>query len=75
MVYNTATEKTLICNLELSMRTINALDAGGYKIMDQLLSATHIDLLCLPNFGRKCLNEIKTVLEINKFKLGQNNGS
>jgi DNA-directed RNA polymerase alpha subunit len=52
-----------IKNLEFSIRTQNVLDGLGIKTVNQLTELTELDLLRVRNCGKKCLQEIKQVLD------------
>lgn len=52
----------------LSIRTVNALRRGGIETVAQLLQRSSIDLLRLPEIGRKALRDIEGVL--SAFGLG-----
>lgn len=58
-----------IKNLPLSVRTINCLDNEGIEIVSELMNKTDSELLKIPNFGRRSLNEVKDVLAKLQFKL------
>lgn len=45
----------------LSVRSFNALRCAGYRTMEQVCDAHDYELLRIPNFGRKSLNEVKAV--------------
>ena len=70
MLEHWATEAALIlardtsdlAELKLTGRTIASLLNGDVFTISQLVSCTENDLLKLPNFGRKSLNEVKQVL-------------
>jgi len=49
--------------LELSVRSYNCLEAAGIKTIRDLVQKTESDMLKYRNFGRKSLNEIKTILK------------
>jgi hypothetical protein len=49
--------------LEWSVRVSNRLKEAGIETLGQLRQWTDVELLMLPNFGRKSLNEIKEMLE------------
>ncbi len=48
--------------LELSVRSYNCLEAAGIKTIRDLIQKTEAEMLKYRNFGRKSLNEIKTLL-------------
>jgi hypothetical protein len=52
-----------IADLELSVRSNNCLKAASIETLDELLSWKPEQLMELPNFGRKCLNEITNVVQ------------
>lgn len=56
-----------LCHLKLSFRTRNCLKNCGINNMKQLLSLTERDLLYIPNFGRKSLNELRELIAPRKF--------
>jgi len=49
--------------LELSVRSYNCLEAAGIKTIRDLVQKSESDMLKYRNFGRKSLNEIKTILK------------
>jgi DNA-directed RNA polymerase subunit alpha len=49
--------------LELSVRSYNCLEAAGIKTIRDLVQKTESEMLKYRNFGRKSLNEIKTILK------------
>lgn len=63
-----------IDDLRLTTRTANCLKGGIFPIyyITDLIQRTEDDLLCIPNLGRKALNEIKVVLAIRGLVLGMN---
>ena len=56
--------------LELSVRTDNGLKEGNIFLIGDLIQASEAELLRIPNFGRKSLNEIKEVLATKGLHLG-----
>jgi hypothetical protein len=48
----------MIAEMELSVRSYNCLKAASISTLEELLSWKPSELMKLPNFGRKCLNEI-----------------
>ena len=48
--------------LELSVRSFNCLEAAGIKTIRDLVQKTEQEMLKYRNFGRKSLNEIKSIL-------------
>jgi hypothetical protein len=57
-------------DLELSIRSANGLKSDNIKYVGQLVQKTEAELLRLPNFGRKVVNEIKAVLAQMNLHLG-----
>ena len=51
-----------INELELSFRTMNTLKSNGINTVEDIVIRADRELLSLPNFGKKSLNEIKVVL-------------
>jgi len=51
-----------ISEMDLSVRTYNCLKAASIETLDDLLSWKPSQLMELPHFGRKCLNEITEVV-------------
>jgi len=49
--------------LELSVRSYNCLEAAGIKIIRDLVQKSESEMLKYRNFGRKSLNEIKSILK------------
>lgn len=49
--------------LELSVRSYNCLEAAGIKTIRDLVQKTESEMLKYRNFGRKSLNEIKSILK------------
>lgn len=58
-----------ISELELSVRTHNALREKNITTVGDLISCDELDLLSIKNFGKKCLQEIKSILESEGLKL------
>ena len=61
-----------IQELELSIRVMNALIQNDIKTVGDLVQTAPTQLLRIPNFGRKSLNEIKEVLGSMSLELGMN---
>lgn len=59
-----------IDELELSARSANCLKAAKVTTIGQLVSMTEEEMMDLPNFGKKSLEEIKVLLEAQKLNLG-----
>ena len=59
-----------IQELELSIRVMSVLLNNGTTTVGLLVNQTESDLLRLPNFGRKSLNEVKEVLCGMSLELG-----
>jgi hypothetical protein len=55
----------------ISVRTYNCLKNEGIRYIGELVQKSEDELLRTPNFGRKSLNEIKTVLAEIGLDLGQ----
>ena len=55
--------------LELSVRSANCLQNASIDYIYQLVQKTDQDMLPFKNFGRKCLNEIKTALAERNLSL------
>lgn len=58
-----------VSELEFTIRTANALRDGGIVTVRDLIQKTDQELLRIPNFGRKSLNEVKAVLECMHLRL------
>jgi DNA-directed RNA polymerase subunit alpha len=56
--------------LELSVRAANCLKAANISTIGELVSLTEPDLLQFHNFGKKSLDEIKSMLETMGLSLG-----
>jgi Bacterial RNA polymerase, alpha chain C terminal domain len=56
--------------LELSIRTANCLKNDNIVYVGELAQKTEADMVRMPNFGRKSLNEIKEVLAQMGLRLG-----
>lgn len=60
-----------LCGKSLSVRTYHVFEKCNITSLAQLCSLREIDLLRLPNFGRKSLNELKEVLAEDGLKLSE----
>lgn len=67
------TTSTPIGECGLSTRAVGALRAGGIEHLEQVLMKSEAELLRLPNFGRKYLNELRELLAQKwpYFRVGQ----
>jgi DNA-directed RNA polymerase alpha subunit len=61
--------KKLVSELPLTVRTARCLEAEEIVHLGDLIQKSETDLLRIPNFGRKCLNEVKEVLELMELGL------
>jgi hypothetical protein len=52
---------TILADCELSSRTFNALTHAGYRTIGEVAVMSDADLLSIPAFGRRCLNEIRDI--------------
>lgn len=59
-----------ISEFELSVRSMNCLSNAGIKTLKDLVKKSQSDLLSIPNFGKRCLNEMNQLLESQDLKLG-----
>ncbi len=65
----------------LSVRTTNCLDEQGITTVEDLLQCRRADLLAIPNFGEKTLEEVYAALEklgfvrVDRRKPESGNGS
>ncbi len=59
----------LIDDLDLGVRSLNCLKREGIETVGDLMARSEQELMCLPNFGRKSLDEVRERLEENKLKL------
>jgi DNA-directed RNA polymerase subunit alpha len=60
--------------LELSVRAANCLKAAEIRTIGELVSKTEAEMLSFNNFGRKSLDEIKSILETMGLSLGMDVG-
>ncbi len=59
--------------LELSVRAANCLKAANIRTIGELVSRTESEMLKFHNFGKKSLDEIKSVLASMGLSLGEDN--
>lgn len=57
-----------ISDLEFSVRVSNIFKNAGVELVGDILDKTDSELLLLPNFGRRSLNEVKEVLKHFGYK-------
>lgn len=62
--------KKSVNELELSVRSMNALKYQNILYVEDLVEKTEGELLRQPNFGRKSLNEIREALKMTGSRLG-----
>jgi DNA-directed RNA polymerase subunit alpha len=62
--------KTPISELELSVRSANCLREAKIKTIGDLVKKTEQEMLKYRNFGKKSLNEIKSILEKMDLQFG-----
>lgn len=60
--------------LELSVRAANCLKAAEIKTIGELVAHSETEMLAFHNFGKKSLDEIKSILETMGLSLGMNVG-
>jgi DNA-directed RNA polymerase subunit alpha len=60
--------------LELSVRAANCLKAADIRTIGDLVTRTEAEMLSFHNFGRKSLDEIKSILETMGLSLGMGAG-
>ncbi len=56
--------------LELSVRSANCLKNDGINYVGELVQKSEAEMLRTPNFGRRCLNEIKELLAASGLHFG-----
>jgi DNA-directed RNA polymerase alpha subunit len=61
---------THIDELELTVRSSNCLKGAGVYCIGDLIHMTEIEVLKLPNMGRRSVNEVKEALATLGLKLG-----
>lgn len=59
-----------VSELELSVRSANCLKNANITLIGELVQKTESEMLKTKNFGRKSLNEIKSILEEMNLSLG-----
>jgi DNA-directed RNA polymerase subunit alpha len=59
----------LIDDLDLGVRSLNCLKREGIETVGDLIGKSEQELMCIPNFGRKSLDEVRERLEKNNMKL------
>jgi DNA-directed RNA polymerase subunit alpha len=59
----------LIDDLDLGVRSLNCLKREGIETVGDLIARSEQDLMCIPNFGRKSLDEVRERLESNNLRL------
>jgi len=59
----------LIDDLDLGVRSLNCLKREGIETVGDLLSRSEQELMCIPNFGRKSLDEVMERLRENNMRL------
>jgi len=59
-----------VSELELSVRSANCLKNANIELIGELVQKTETEMLKTKNFGRKSLNEIKSMLEEMDLSLG-----
>ncbi len=67
--------ETSIAEIGLSVRTTNCLDEQGIATVGDLLKCKRSDLLNIPNFGEKTLEEVFNALEKLGFLRVERRGS
>ena len=62
-------EDTPIEELELGVRSYNCLKREGVETIGDLIAKSDQELMCIPNFGRKSIEEVRERLAKNNLKL------
>lgn len=62
--------RSKVTDFDFSRRTVDSLSNNGINFVGDLVQKTEAELLKLPNFGRKSLNEVKTTLQKLGLHLG-----
>jgi len=55
--------------LELGVRSYNCLKREGVETVGDLIAKSEQELMCIPNFGRKSIEEVRERLDKNNLKL------
>jgi len=55
--------------LELGVRSYNCLKREGIETVGDLIAKSDQELMCIPNFGRKSIEEVRERLGVNNLKL------
>jgi DNA-directed RNA polymerase alpha subunit len=58
-----------IDELDLGVRSLNCLKREGIETVGDLISKTEKELMCIPNFGRKSIEDVRERLATNNLKL------
>ncbi len=64
-----AYDDTPIEELELGVRSYNCLKREGIETIGDLIAKSEQELMCIPNFGRKSIEEVRERLEKNNLTL------
>ena len=59
MAFKNGKDKHPVSNSDLTIRTKNCLIGAGIATIEDAKAITDHDLLMIPNFGRKSINEIR----------------
>ena len=62
-------DDTPIEELELGVRSYNCLKREGIETVGDLIAKSDQELMCIPNFGRKSIEEVRERLAKNNLKL------
>lgn len=65
----TGFDDTPIEELELGVRSYNCLKREGVESVGDLIAKSEQELMCIPNFGRKSIEEVRERLAKNNLKL------